>query len=289
MKKVKIIYFILSIFILSFLSHSQEIRGSSPPEKTIVFLGDSITYSSINMSLNIHYDKKREGVSYVDYIREEWDSEFLIYNEGKPGDMAHYISKSSHITDRITKYNPDFVFIALGTNDWALGDPTLFRKDYNFLIDEITVQNPNVSIISLKFPYFNDSSRNMDLADDYQKVITDVSQENNLISLDIWELTYEKSCEFFVNCGAHLNEKGAKVVADYITSNDDVQKILFPPDDISNIEGSENVDTPPVAFFSKKENIFLMTIISAFILTIVLIVLKSPNLKRKLYYKKLHL
>ncbi|KKL77344.1 hypothetical protein LCGC14_2035810, partial [marine sediment metagenome] len=31
---------------------------------------------------------------------------------------------------------------------------------------------------------------------------------------------------------------------------------------------------------SKKENIFLMTIISAFILTIVLIVLKSPNLKK---------
>ncbi len=55
MKKWTIGCFILSLFILAFLFHSQEINSFEPIERQkIVFLGDSITYSGINITLNVH-------------------------------------------------------------------------------------------------------------------------------------------------------------------------------------------------------------------------------------------
>ncbi len=108
---------------------------------------------------------------------------------------AIHIGGNKSIAYRVSRHNPDIVFIALGTNDWKLENPDQFRIDYNFLIDEIQAQNPDVIIILLKFPYLNDPTRNFTLAQSYQDVIGDVAQENNLVWIDIWELTYEKSCE----------------------------------------------------------------------------------------------
>ncbi len=233
--KKKLIGIIFLGLFFTILFHPQEVNSFSSTNiiirKKMVFLGDSITHSGVNNTLNIHFIREKPYVSYVDYIRPVWGSSFIIYNEGIQGDRANaiYNKGKEAITYRVSRHNPDIVFIALGTNDWDLENPEQFRIDYNFLISEIQAQNPDVIIILINIPYLNDTEiRDNAFIQGYQDVIIDIAQDYNLIYLDVWNLTYDKSCEYFFRCGAHYNEVGAKVVADYITSNEDVQELLFP-------------------------------------------------------------
>ena len=249
-KKVKLVGLIFLGLFFTVLFHPQEVSSFSSTNiiirKKMVFLGDSITHSGVNDTLNIHFGRELPTKSYVDYIRPMWDSSFIIYNEGIRGDTAHSIHNRGKeaITNRVTQYNPDIVFIALGTNDWKLKDPELFQIDYNFLISEIQAQNQDVVIILLNIPYYNDTeSRDNTFIQGYQDVIINIAQDYNLVYLDVWNLTYDKSCEYFWRCGAHYNEIGAEIVGEYIISNKDVQELLFPNNE-DIIELQNNYDFP---------------------------------------------
>lgn len=174
----------------------------SQDEKTIVFLGDSITAGI-------------SGTNYLPYLEQigaPWNESRLV-NSGQNGLAASDLfGDGGKIMEKVSNFNPQYVIVFLGSVDLSYRNATDFQGYYNWLLDELYTQLPSVNLLLVEFPWMD---RGYDeFFPSYHAVIHKAAGERELPLAYLYNSTINKT-NLFVD-GIHPNDDGAEIFAQII-------------------------------------------------------------------------
>lgn len=218
------IYFPWSIEIVLnavYLSDGASISEVSKRAKAII-VGDSITQG---------YITEYTSLTYANQVARETDIELV--NQGVGG----YYFGSDSIDEALTFYNPNFIIIAYGTNDYSRYDT---REEFNShvlsYIEKLTSLFPNTKMLAILPIFRNDENhqsrekyRDYTL-DDAKQVLLDIyAKYDNIFVLK--ETGIPHIPEVFAEDYLHPNELGftfmAKAIVDAICCVFDIATVSY--------------------------------------------------------------
>lgn len=215
MRKIELIY--LALILVLFASCSKK-------EIRVACVGNSITEG-----YGLAYQSKTAYPVILDSIL---GANYSVVNCGrssttvqKKGDVPYW---NCNQFSNVFALNPDIIIIKLGTNDlrprmdgikgsnWNAEN---FSKDYQAMIDTFkTIPNKPKIFICLPIPIFkNNWNWNGDSAMRASNIIPaikNIAKENNLPVIDLYTQMSNQPENF--SDGVHPNEKGAKIMAEFI-------------------------------------------------------------------------
>lgn len=116
-----------------------------PPEGTAVCIGDSLTSGKIPT-----YD---DANAWPEYLQERLDGSWQVVNLGVIGatlsDRGGTPYRSTGNLDRVAGYDPEVVFIMLGTNDAesSIWNAEAYRRELAALVDEVRGYAPMTHVV----------------------------------------------------------------------------------------------------------------------------------------------
>lgn len=182
-------------------------------QPSFVFVGDSNTAS-------VQW-KNGSFVVKLPELGNPWD-QLNITNSGHDGWGAFsYFQQPEVIMQNILNYNPDFILVALGGNDFLhFQNAVQFQASYHYLIsglenisascDITQVYLANIYWGSLSLPDYE-----VQRYEDFQQIINNTAAEYNLPLLDFFSVT-ENHTEYYLKDNIHLNEQGHWAIAEAI-------------------------------------------------------------------------
>lgn len=185
------------------LSDGASIREVQKKAKAIVF-GDSITQG---------YVTEYTSLTYANQVARETDIELV--NQGIGG---YYFGIAS-IDESLVSYNPDFIMIAYGTNDYSRYDTRQeFEKYVPKYIEKLTSLFPNTKMLAILPIYRNDENnqtrekyRNYTLNNAREILLSIYEKYDNIYVLR--ETGIPRVPEVFVSDYLHPNELGFTFMA----------------------------------------------------------------------------
>lgn len=126
--------------------------------RRVVFQGDSITFYGRNKDITRPNESLGLGRGYVAYasadIMEKYpELDLQIFNRGIGGNKVHQLQ--ARWDEDCLDLKPDVISILIGVNDhWHTvddheyeGTPTIYKQDYQQLLEKTKEQNPHVKLI----------------------------------------------------------------------------------------------------------------------------------------------
>lgn len=196
-----------------------------PPKKTIkyVAIGDSL-------SAGIGVQSPTQTLPYLiaQKIANQESYQVEMVNLGIPG--ARTFDAINYELDKTIREKPDYVTLLIGVNDvHGMVLPSSFKSNYKKIINrlknetkaKIIVFNiPNIGIKNIVLPPYNILFLN--LINNYNNFISDVSIQNNLELVDIYtptETILKKDQNLYSIDHFHPSDKGYKIWADLVNVN----------------------------------------------------------------------
>lgn len=181
----------------------------------IACIGNSITYGSGISS--------REKNSYPAQLQAYLGKDYLIENFGQSGATALHQGDYPYMNTEVYKasldFNPEIVFIKLGTNDSKPQNIKYvdeFKADYLKLINSYKKNNPNVRIILLsptKCTVTNSTIRDEVIQKGIAPLIQEVAFEQNIELIDLYRIFGEKPDSSILPDQIHPSSIGAGIIA----------------------------------------------------------------------------
>lgn len=163
------------------LAMNGELKTSTPLEKKVLFIGDSITcgYGNLAASQKEHYKIETEDVYYTygyvaarkmgwEFNSVAWSGKGMLRNYGKADDAKRYEATLPKIFERALPHNskvkwdyskniPDMICINLGTNDKSGGNLSKekYIAAYKEFLGRIRSYYPGKPIVNLVGPLYN--------------------------------------------------------------------------------------------------------------------------------------
>ena len=202
-------------------SHVSDPASDTDEAKTIVCIGDSITYG--------YGVKNPDQNAWPTLLEKKLGDSWEVVNLGVIGstllDEGAFPYRSTGNVERAKELDPSIVFIMLGSNDSA--DPQWsiesYRAQLSALVDELERASSNdVQIVLMAPPctfyHLNDAARdesiNQVLGEVIRPAVKDVAEEKGVLYIDLYEFT-EDHPEWFPD-KLHPNEEGNAAFADYL-------------------------------------------------------------------------
>ena len=163
-------------------------------EKKAVFFGDSITNG---------YDSIYSFNSYVERLSDELNLE--AYNKAVGGEV--FIPQLAKINRCI---NPDYIFVAYGTNDWSISEQEDFKKRCFAFYDSLAAKYPDTLIFAITPIWRADfkGERNFGLFEDVEKYIQEMCLNyNNIKVISGWDFVPHDE-NLFADFRLHPNDDG---------------------------------------------------------------------------------
>ena len=202
-------------------SHVSDPASDTDEAKTIVCIGDSITY----------------GYGVGNPAEEAWPAllnnklgdGWKVVNFGVSGttllDEGAFPYRSTGNVERAKELDPSIAFIMLGSNDsvdplWSIES---YRAQLSALVDELeSASSHDVQIVLMAPPCTfyrlnnaaRDESINQVLGEVIRPAVKDVAEEKGVLYIDLYEFT-ENHPEWFPD-KLHPNEEGNAAFADYL-------------------------------------------------------------------------
>ena len=180
---------------------------------SFVFVGDSNTASV-----------QWKNGSYVVKLPElgnPWD-QLNITNSGHDGRGAFsYYKQPEIIMQNILDYNPDFILVALGGNDFLhFQNSVQFKTNFHYLISGLenissTCQITQIYIANIYWGSLSLPDYEVQRYTDFQQIINNTATEYNIPLLDFFSVT-ENHTEYYLKDNIHLNEQGHWAIAEAI-------------------------------------------------------------------------
>ena len=206
-----------------------------PTKKKIEFIGNSITAGMANDTKDIPcgtgkwYDQHNAYWSYAPRVARALNADFLlsavsgigIYrNWNSPTPTMPQVYESAYLeidsTQRwdFSRYTPDIVSIALGTNDFSDGDgktqrlpfdSATFIKTYVSFIGTIYKHYPNTQIALLTSPMLSDANRDLHFAclQSIKKKATVLFPDKQSIEVFQFQPMVPKGCDYHPDLADH--------------------------------------------------------------------------------------
>lgn len=171
--------------------------------KTIIFLGDSITEC---------------------YNLDEHFSDIKLINKGKSGDTT--IDILNRLNESVFMFNPDIVFLLIGTNDLELlnSRPKQIIKNITKIIKQIKNYNSKITIYLQSIYPVNHPIKPFSVGKRTNKDILEINKEIKKIKLATYLdvasiLTDEKGNlnKEFTYDGIHINKNGYNIITNYLS------------------------------------------------------------------------
>ena len=171
----------------------------------ILFLGDSITQG---------YDAYHSSLSYANLIGKALDAEIL--NQAVGGEIF-----DEKILDEKLPFDPDMVFIAYGTNDWAVqpsyeafitAADTFFKKIKEIYPDKTLVYISPIWRGDSKKPFGTQEETPVGAFEDAVLALKALAKEMDFFVVDGFRLTPHIS-DFFADQFLHPNDLGFSIYA----------------------------------------------------------------------------
>ena len=202
-------------------SHVSDPASDTDEAKTIICIGDSITYG--------YGVKNPDQNAWPTLLEKKLGDSWEVVNLGVIGstllDEGAFPYRSTGNVERAKELDPSIVFIMLGSNDSA--DPQWsiesYRAQLSALVDELERASSNdVQIVLMAPPctfyHLNDAARdesiNQVLGEVIRPAVKDVAEEKGVLYIDLYEFT-EDHPEWFPD-KLHPNEEGNAAFADYL-------------------------------------------------------------------------
>ncbi len=188
-----------------------------PTDKTVIFLGDSLTAG---------VGAKSEQNLLAVKVRQIYFSSENVYliNSGNPGAR---VSDLIVISENLKSHNTDLTVIFIGINDlFNRTSLDLFKQDLSSTVQNMKANSKRVVLLTIPFlgtsqsvPVPFDSIYNYQL-NRYNSVIKDVGHVLNVETIDLYTLTQGKLTDpkFFAEDYFHPSDEGYKVLADIIAN-----------------------------------------------------------------------
>ena len=184
----------------------------------IACIGDSITWGFTLL--------RPWKQSYPALLQEKWGPEYEVRNFGYNDAATRFDADMPYVKKRVYQesldWNPDVVFIMLGTNDtkrrnW---DPVIFRRDYTELVKSYLAlpSHPRVILIApiriflpFKIPVLGLYPETMEQG--VRPAIREISAQLGLELIDLGDLFQDTT---YVKDGVHPQSTGARMIAETI-------------------------------------------------------------------------
>lgn len=182
----------------------------------IVCFGDSI----------VQFGFKEKG--WCQQLQNWYEIKADVLNRGLSG---YNSTLSLKLVDEIfEKLNPDLILVLFGSNDCSLGIQGVKLEDYYSNMKEIILKlkklhpKSNIALISPP-PLIDSKERKNDTLEKYLKVLTKISEEENVPLLETWvsmqmQIKWE---DFVLKDGLHLSDSGNEFlfleVSNFIVEN----------------------------------------------------------------------
>lgn len=171
-------------------------------KQRIVTLGDSITWGASATTPENCWARR-----VVSMLNEFCGQRFELENKGICANILSietpaypYAAKPvglERLQTDVIEEKPDILIIAYGLNDSRGGtDPRIFRRDYQRMLDEVQ-KNGNPLIVALNLYYMHEEFyhscenwdySNYELTEEYNLIIRQLSEKNNLIYADVYSV-----------------------------------------------------------------------------------------------------
>lgn len=220
MKKTIIIFTVLfSIFTASNSCNTQLDPITSENKKTVICIGNSITYG-VGVA-------NRNTSSYPAVLGKLLGDDYTVFNFGLSGrtmlNKGDYPYMKEEYYQTALTYKPDILIIKLGTNDskshnWVYKSE--FKQDMTTMVNSFKEQSPHTEIY-LCYPakaYLQDQSSINDviIVNEIIPIITEAAKDCNVKIIDIHSATDNMRENFPDNI--HPNEAGARAIAEKVYS-----------------------------------------------------------------------
>ncbi|MFW9917106.1 MAG: SGNH/GDSL hydrolase family protein [Candidatus Thorarchaeota archaeon] len=192
---------LIAAMLLLFDVKTQYATSNANNREIIVFLGDSITNDQ--HPIGAHFTEKLATM-------DKW-SNLTSINSGKNGDsVLNFYEDTQRVTDRVSKYLPDYVMVFLGLADASYyNNESRFYVHYHWLVDTLTSQNPDAQLFLVRFSWAATVSESSQ--ENHLEKIDKVAREQRLPACDVYSHT--KGHEDWYVDGVHPNEVGAEEIA----------------------------------------------------------------------------
>jgi len=173
-------------------------------KKTLLAYGDSITQG---------FDALYPSHSYAVRLAEFLDAELLNKGIGGACFCAPLVMAGEG-------YNPDYIVVAYGTNDWTCQTQETFRSNAQAHIQELIKKYPASKIFVITPIWRGDyaNERKFGPFSKIEAIIRDICEENHQIHIvSGWDLV-PKDASFFGDMYLHPNDKGFTAYAEALHS-----------------------------------------------------------------------
>ena len=194
---------LLSLILSLFLSSCFSQATPSPKKISLLILGDSLS-AGYKIDPKKSYPKLLETMLKSKYPGRET----TIINSSVSGSTT--ASAQSRLRQYASRFSPNAVLIALGSNDGLRGLPLIaMRKNLQKTIDLAKSMKMRIVLAGMKIP----SNYGKHYQEQFSKVFERLARKNDLIFIPFLLKGVAMEPEFNLPDGIHPNEKGQKLMA----------------------------------------------------------------------------